>query len=288
MSDGGFQFRRIDVTFIGPTTIKFSNLRCTARIRVGGSPGMGAAQIAIYGLTLSHICELSTFGRAIHIHYDYAVIVEAGYIDGPMFQVFQGTITQAWGDFQSMPDVPFYVVAQAGLINQVQTTSPNYNSYTGSTDVATIMQTLAGQMGLSFENKGVSAKVDSPYLFGAPRVRVRKLADMAGINWIIENNTLAIWPTNTARGDSGVTISPQTNLVSYPTFTEYGVLVKTRFEKPVRYGDNVTIKSDLQPACGSWSVRLLDYDLAARMPRGHWFLSLGCVEAGYGGPFVPG
>lgn len=283
-----FVERRITLSFAGPQTLTFENLRVHARVRMGGSPGMGAAEVAIYGMSLSHINQLSTFGRAIHIYYDYQLTIMAGDEVNGMSTIFTGAVTQAWGDFQSAPDVPFHVVAMSGIIPQVQAKSQAWNSYAGTADVATMMKKLAGEMGYGFQNNGVTAKLENPYHFGSPRVQAKQIAEAARIGWTIENNILVIWPASGNTGDSGLVVSPQTVLVSYPTFTEYGVLVKTRFKRPVKYGTKITVESDLTPACGSWIVALQDYDLQARTPNGHWFLSLGCTKDGSPIPFIGG
>lgn len=237
---------------------------------------MGTAEITIYGLKLSTMNQLATFGTRVHPQYNYSVIVEAGDAENGFSIVFKGTIVQAWADFQSAPDVPFHVVAQAGLIQAVQDGQPS--SYSGSTDVATIMQNLAKQMGLAFENNGVKEKLDSPYYFGSPRNQARLVADAAGIEWIIDNDTLSIWPMNGNLEGSALYLSKETGMVSYPTFTDYGVLVKGEFRRDIKYATQFTIKSDITPANGTWSIRIIDYDLQSLVPGGHWFFSLGGVR----------
>ncbi len=271
-----FVERRIIVTFIGPTTVQLKELRVFARITKMGGVGMGTGEITIYGMPLDLMNKLATFGTRFHPQFDYSIKVEAGDKVNGMSVVFIGTIVQAWADFQAAPDVPFQVVAQAGSIQAVQTGEPT--SFEGATDAATMVKRLSGQMGLKFENHGVNTKIADPYFFGSPRNQVKEIAEALGFNWVIDDNVCAIWPRDKARGSGTLKLSPQTGMVSYPTFTDYGVLVKSEFRRAIPYASQFEVESDLTPACGTWFVSLLDYDLQAREPRGKWFVSLGGVR----------
>ena len=272
--------RFINVQFIGPASVNVTGHRISARIVDSGTVGMGSAELAIYGLPLKTMNQLATFGTRVHPQYDYKLIVTAGDEKNGMSTVFRGTITQAWADFQSAPDVPFHVVAQAGLIPAVMAAKPDaFNSYSGDTDVAQMMQKLATQAGLAFENNGVNVKLNSPYHWGSPRNQMKAVAEAAGIEWIIENDTLAIWPMNKSRNaKGGLLLSRETGMVSYPTFTDYGVLVKAEFTRSTDYGTSFTVQSDVTPANGEWSIRLKDYDLQSLVPKGHWFITLGGIR----------
>lgn len=271
-----FAARRIAVTFIGKVTVKVENLRIFARIVKMGGVGMGTAEVTIYGLTLDLMNQLATFGTRVHPQYNYKVRVEAGDAINGMSLVFVGTITQAWADFQAMPDVPFHVIAQAGAIEAVQTGTPT--SIAGSADVATMIKGLAAQMGLPFENNGVNVKIADPYFWGSPRNQVKAIAEAAGIDWIIDDDKVAIWPANAARAGDTLEVSPQTGMAYYPTFTDYGVLVKLEFRRAITYATKFNVQSDITPACGVWNIRLVDYDLQAREPHGRWFVTLGGVR----------
>jgi hypothetical protein len=287
-----FVRRYINVIFsgAGKPTIKLTNHRTSARITVGGGAGLGAAQVSIYGMKLDLMNELATFARVIHPQYDWKLIIEAGDEINGMNQVFEGAITQAWGDFQSQPEVPFQVVSQAGISQAVMRTgTQDYSSYEGDADVPTMLAKLAKTMGLKFENGGVNAKLPTSYYYGSPLIQAKQIVNDANISMVIENGTLAIWPIDKPRPGAAADvnyISPQTGMVSYPTFTAYGLMVKTEFRKPIKYGTEITVQSDLKKASSRWSVRLQDYDLQALTPNGHWFLSLGCVEAAYTGPMI--
>jgi len=252
----------------GGNSATLSGLRVSAKIANAGAPGMGVAEISVYGMPLQMMNQLSAVGTQYNVQGQNAVTVLAGDADSVLPTVFQGTIYAAWVDAAAMPEVNFRLMAYAGLYGAVQPAQPTSFSST-SIDVAGAMQTLAGQMGLSFENSGVTTKLASCYLWGSPREQVKDIADQAGIQWTIDNNTLAIWPTGQTRSGT-VIVSPETGMIGYPTFSQSNVNIRTRFNPDLKIGSKVTVQSSLTPACGDWVVINVNHDIEAQVPHGKW------------------
>ena len=143
--------------------------------------------------------------------------IAAGDIESGMSTVFRGTITSGFADFTGAPDVVFHVVAHIGGIEVMVPIAPT--SFKGGADVATIMAGLAMQMGLNFENNGVKVQLSNPYFPGTGRTQAQACAEHAGIEWIIDNGTLAIWYPGQARGGVASLLSPSTGMVGYPAYT---------------------------------------------------------------------
>jgi len=275
--------RYIDVTFEGPATVKFNArgkfaLRTAARIIKAGGYNLGSLELDIRGLSLQHINQLSTFGTRFHPNYNYSITVEAGDEINGMSTVFVGQIQQAWGDMRAMPDCPFHVMAISGGSATTMRAPPS--SYQGPTEASTILKKLAGQAGLSFEDNGVKSKLADPYFWGSPWKQIKEVINAARIDGFIDNKTLAVWPRNGSRGGDDLFISPQTGMRDYPSFTEYGVQVRTEFKRAINYGGMMTIQSDIKPACGKWRIIRIDYDLQANTPRGNWFAVLDGAQIG--------
>jgi hypothetical protein len=278
-----FVRRYIDVTFQGPATVKFNArdkyaLRTSARITKAGGFNLGALQLELRGLSLDHICQLSTFGSRFHPNYNYTVTVDAGDDENGMSTVFVGGIQQAWGDMKAMPDCPFHVMAVSGGSAAVMRAPPS--SYQGATEAKTILQELAKKSGLSFEDSGIKEKLADPYFWGSPWKQMKEVIDAAGIEGFIDNGTLAVWPKNKARTGDTIEVSPQTGMRDYPSFTEYGVQVRTEFRRAINYGAMMNITSDIKPACGQWRIIKIDYDLQANTPKGSWYAILDGAQVG--------
>jgi hypothetical protein len=55
------------------------------------------------------------------------------------------------------------------------------------------MGQLAQKMGFAFENNNVNVKLSNPYFWSNYMQQARALAQHAGINMILDRDTLAIW-----------------------------------------------------------------------------------------------
>ncbi|MGY2052250.1 baseplate hub protein [Methylobacterium sp. JK268] len=254
----------------GGNTSRISGARANVRIAKAGGRDMGRMEAAIFGMTLSEMNKLTTFGTEADLVTKNGIKVFA-YDEGQQpALIFSGTIGTGYADMRAMPEVCFRVSAFAGLYESVQKTDPT--SKPGPSDVKEVMGDLAKRMGLQFEGNDIDIKIPNLYLSGSPRQQAMKLAEMAGVQWVIDNDTLAIWKSGASRqGGSIPLISPTTGLVGYPAFNQAGVVLTTMFNPSLRPGGKIKVKSDLTPACGEWFISNLEYDLDSETPRGKWF-----------------
>ena len=281
--------RYIDVTFSGDgkPTVTFNArgkyaLRTSARIQKAGGFETGAAQVEIRGLSLDHINQLSTYGTLIHPNYGYMIQIDAGDDVNGMSTVFKGVIAQAWGDMRAMPDCPFHVLASGGGGGGPSTMRATPTSFEGPTQVSTILQQLAQKANLAWEDNGVQCVINDPYFWGSPWKQIKEVIDAAGINGVIDDGKLAAWPTNGSRQGDTIQISPSNGLRDYPSFTEYGVQVRTEFRRALTFGGLMQISgSDIKAANKVWNIINIDYDLQANTPGGSWYAILDGGEMGY-------
>ena len=147
-------------------------------------------------------------------------------------------------------------------------------SYTGSTDVATIMGALAQQMGYTLENNNVSVQISSPYLSGSARSQALAVADAADIYVYFEddNGLMVICPKGQSRNSMAPTISPDTGMVGYPAYVGPGrIALVTEYNSQLRFLGNVVVQNSIVTgANGTWRVTDLYHDLSTR-PDGPWF-----------------
>lgn len=253
----------------GNNTAELKGHRISARIMAAGGQGMGTAEVAIYGLPLKLMNQLTTLGTQTNFYDKNSITLTAGDDPKALSIVFQGTITIAYADMRAAPDVCLRVSAHAGLLPAVMPAKPV--SQGGSVDVAKTMEQIAKSAGLKFENNGVDAKVRDIYLPGNPRTQLLELAEMAGIMWTLDRDTVAIWKRNGTRSGGMPLISPETGLVGYPAYNSGGIQVTTAFNPEIKPGGIVEVKSDLTPACGKWKVFNLEFMLDSLVPHGKWF-----------------
>lgn len=273
--------KRIDVTIslgtgqfgdTGANTVTITGARVHAGIQVFGGEAMPQLQLRIFGQPLERMNQLTTIGPINSaIMFNNSVLVAAG-DDSSMQTVYSGTIWEAWAEFQGVPEVPLNIVGLGGLAASLKPVGAL--SYTGSADVATIMQTLAETMDLAFENNGVSVQLSNPYFPGTALAQVRACARAAGIYYAIDRGTLAIWPKNGARQGDAVLISPDTGMVGYPSFASNGLTLTTLFNPAIKPGGVVQVDSSLQVARGQWTVLQVQHSLQSETPNGQWFTQI--------------
>jgi hypothetical protein len=241
-----------------------------------GAPDMGRAEIAIWGMPLSLMNQLTTLGNDINSAGKNFITIIA-YEEGQVPQsVFKGTILVAFADLGSQPQSCFRVSALVGYYEQLMNAEPT--SAPGSQDVAQLFKQIAGKAGLQFEDGGVNVKVMNPYLWQSPRIQMKMLGQMAGVSWDIDRGILSIWQSPQARPGAPVEISPTSGMVNYPRFTQSGIEVVTIFNANYKFGGTVKVKSELTPATGSWYIYHLGHELDADIPNGKWFSTLSCSK----------
>ncbi len=253
--------------------------RVSANVTIAGGAGLGQAQVRIFGMSLSLMNQLSTVGKFPTAFRKNAVTIRAGDEVNGMAQIFQGTIIAAWADFMGAPEVAFNITGSAGLIEALLPIPPS--SFPGTADAAVVIANLAQQMGLDFEGNGVSVILSTPYYPGSALAQAKACAEHAKLELVIDNGVLAIWPKGGVRKGSVPLISPSSGMVGYPTYTATGIVVTTRFNPTVRFGEQIQVQSSLTPACGAWNVVTLVHDIEANMPGGKWFSQMQLAAPGY-------
>ena len=122
------------------------------------------------------------------------------------------------------------------------------------------------------------------------------LCSATGVQWTIDNGLLAIWPTGQSRAGSPIMVSPETGMVGYPSFNQQSVIVRTIFNSNFALGKQITVQSQLQPACGTWNISNVAHDIESMVPNGQWFSIVqgtivgtgAAAGSGSGGGDVPG
>lgn len=274
-----FTEKILTYTFSMPGGGNFTHtgLRSSCEIVGAGGSSMGQATITIYGLTLSDMNALTTFGTQALLVSKNSIRVEAGDQNG-MSKIFGGTIAAAFVDASSMPEVAFRLTAFAGLYGAVQKSEPT--SVPGNGDVATIAGQLAEKMGLTFENNNVNVKLSNVYLPSNYQEQMSQLAEHADIQWTIDDGVLAIWPSGKSRQTvSGSNLlSKDTGMVGYPAFGPGIVIVTTIFNPSLKYGGTFVVQSELTPANGTWNITYVSHRLESKTQHGQWFTEVNGVS----------
>jgi hypothetical protein len=295
--DGGpvpYIQRKIDVTFslgtgdfgeAGQNLVTLRGYRCYVTVAKAAADAATTLSLRIWGMKFSQMQQLSTYGRKYEATRDNKIRIDAGDDVSGMKLVFNGTLLDAYFDGNSQPDVAFQVSASEAYVSAIKPAPPI--SIAGAVDVSTTLKGLAAQMGVTFEDHGVDAKLRDVYYPGTALQQARRIVEHSGINWNgIENGTLAIWPRGQGREVGTIPlITPLSGLKDYPTFNQMGVIVSCLF-RPINIGQRVIVRSSLwdnNPGAQAqiWRVDphgersfypyTYTYILESEAPNGPWF-----------------
>jgi hypothetical protein len=283
-----FVQRAIDLTFTlgsgnfsgtSSNQVKVSGLRIACRIAKMGVPAASECQLRIFGLTPAVYNQLISIYQQTQVKFANTVIVQAGDSVNGMATVFIGQLTLAQIDLNSQPDAILNVIAQTGILQALTAVPPV--SYPAGASVDTIMSSLAIQMNLKYENHGVTAVLPKSYFPGTARQQFISAIQAAGINGIIDDGALIIWPKGGSRSTPSIPVlSPENGMIGYPGYSNIGLNVKTMYNPNVTFGGQVTVQSSIKPCNGTWTVYGLSHELESEMPDGQWCTNVQCSQAG--------
>lgn len=280
-----FVAREIDVSFTmaqgqfagGGNTLSLSGLRVSAHINSPAGELGEAASIAIWGMSLSEMNQLSIIGRTFGEVDKNTLTLKAGDATSGLQLTHIGDVISAYMDGQSQPQVCFRVETQPTAQINAKNSPPT--SVKGSADVAQIFQQLASKAGLQFENNGVNTKLRNPYLPGSIGSQIKELARTAGVEHLVDKGKLVIWNRNQSRGGD-VILSPSSGLIGYPSFSQNMLVVRSIFNPRIEYGATINVQSDVTSACGQWHVYHVVHDIESQMPNGKWFTIIAANSIG--------
>jgi hypothetical protein len=151
MANGVFDGGQNSATIQTTGGLNATDLRMSASITVTGSSIPGIMDLAIYGLPLSLMNQLSTVGTNYLRRLKNTISLSAGEVGGQFNLVFQGLIEIAFVDAAAQPQVCLRIHATPnGSYFSVKPVPPI--SKQGAQPASDMISSIAGQMGLKFEN----------------------------------------------------------------------------------------------------------------------------------------
>ena len=298
-----FAQKQLRVTFIlsnnaqfssGGNTLQVVGLRTVATIRASGAGIAPQASIQIFGMKQSDMNALTMLAwQALAIQRN-TIILDASSDGGQNWNtVFQGQITTSGPDYTSAPDVPLRVEATTLYFELLTPGAPL--SYTGATSVATIAGQIAKKLGYFFQNNGVTAQLNSPYLPNSSVDQLKTVCAHAGVDLYMHpsggpNGIGIIAISNKGQPSAGtpVLLTPESGLESYPTLEYWGFTVRALYNPAFVFGGQVTVKGSdvLGPsgteyalgANGTWWIYKITHQLESMKLNGVWRSELGCTS----------
>jgi hypothetical protein len=270
----------------GANTLSLQGIRSRATIQsvIGGDTAFGGmAVVQIWGMKPEDMAKLSTLGLSAGIFTKNLISIQAGDQASDNYsEVFSGGIFSARINYNAMPDVSLELICYATINEQMQ--SIPGTSAAGSSNVAAMLQGICASCSppLNFINNGVTAVLANHAVGGSPAQQIKDICLAAGICYVMQPaGTLTIWPRDKNRDGTIISISPETGMVGYPEYREYGIDVAMLFNPEVEVGRQITIQTSIPPPGksnppipglpGTFYINTVAHDLSAELPGGPWF-----------------
>ena len=275
MADTSFKKRnlKISIQFIEGDIVALDGYRVSCDIDLAGGISLATAKMKIFGLSQSLMNRLTTYVWNQLMISKTVVSIEA---DGSLIHV--GNIVAAYADYSAMPDVFMYLEVNSQAVHQV-TPIPVKTYPAQSVKVTDIVQSIANDMGLSYNAGNVDAVLYKPYFTGTPIDQLRSVCQAANIEFFILNNTLATTKKGTALDGIIHVITPESGLVGYPVMQSNAINLTVLFNPSIRAGGVIDVQSSVVGAQGRWRVASISHKLDSNNPVGRWFTDLQALSS---------
>lgn len=248
--------------------IILSGFRATVEVNKIGGAQNNTLRARICGVSQSDMNSITNLRWSPG--YDIHNYVEVYAIDGKEESlVFAGHIVDAFGDYQGIPDV--FLMIQASSNYDAQVSAVNALSVKGGMRVDAIMEQIAKKLKKQFKSVEVDAVLVDMYAAGDLISQARQIADAAGIDLVLDDQSLTILKRNTSIPGMEPEISKETGLIGYPTFDGTGVDFRCVFNPAIVFRGAVKLITSLPNANGRWIVDSVSAHLESEKPGGAWF-----------------
>jgi hypothetical protein len=267
-------------TSSGSDTIEIIGYRSSCYIDHAGGAQLSTGQIQIYGLSQSDMNSITTLNWNLQ-EQNRTLIDVFALDDSNTYEtlIFRGNVINAWGVYANMPDVYLHIYAVNNWYN-LMTPYPII-SYRGSTKISTVIAKITNDLGLHFENIGVEAVLNNPYLTNTAINQIRTIAKHAKVDVYFDNNSVVICNEGQPRGGVDVIINQESGMMNYPTFDNLGVNVEILFNPFLTFGGKITIQSDLPRANGDFTAISISHTLQSEFPNGQYFSLVRGTKSGF-------
>lgn len=272
----------LGIELVGKSGVyKLPGLRAFASIN---SPGGYAAYsdlgLRVYGMTMQMMDYFSSVGTDMAATLDQSVRLYAGYESGPKKMVFEGTIIRAYPDMAGLPEPFFSISAVAGGYARSIPAAPG--RWPRSWSAEGIIKSIATAAGLKFLNDGGAHKtLVNQVASGSAIEQIATICKAAGFPYLLENDTVVIWPNEGYRDSSVIDLSEKTGMVGFPQYGPAWFVVKSKFNPEIKNGRQIKVASSLPKSNGVWGSHAVLHELSSQAPGGPWFTTVTLAPPGY-------
>lgn len=276
----GDKYVRVHIDMAHGVRYTFSEFAVNVRVTKKGAPDLPEAEVTLHGLGLDMMEQLTSLTFLKNARQNNILVIEAGYTEDTIAQIYRGEITKASADFNATPDVTFIIESKSGSYPSVIPQSPI--AVKGQQPAIEVIKQLASQIGYNVENNGITTSISNTYIQGSPIQKIKSIANAINADLIIDDNTIVITPRGEPRKHSVTPVlSAENGLIGYPTLTDDGIDAVCFFNPEVRIGSCITIDTIVPKAKGTWKVTQFTHELEVNSSQSAmWRTSFSAVYVG--------
>lgn len=250
----------------GNNILTIENVRAYVNMAAWG--GISGTQITlqIWGLTTSQMATLSY--RGIWIGSEKFNLMRV-WVDS--HAIFEGFISDAYADFNQLPDTPLTITASMMFGLRAKEVEPFTAS--GDVDIVDIITAMAKKADLTVENYGATGVISNPHYTGNVVNQIQQAANALDIDTDFGIDKVAIWPHGQPKVEKLLFTSPEYGLIGYPIFTGVGITATTLFSNEIILGRKIQIETSLPNASGTYLITGAEHYLTSWLDGGQWHTS---------------
>jgi hypothetical protein len=281
----------------GANQLVLTGLRTLANIQ-GAFNFLTQLDLQVYGMALEDMNALSAIsgwqGYPTAIGKNY-VLLEGSQDGGTSwFTLFYGVIVEGGPILEGMPETYFHCQAMPAYYLPGKQPIAGGASWPSGATHREVASVYTSAMGAGLQLNGVAGTIPKgAYLAGSPIDMAQKHVQLGGGAFSIVfdpigtptggiSGTLALIPKGGSRSiPSGVTLTPTTGLIGFPTIEALGIGVVAYFNPAMLVGSLFTISDSLiTPANGSWIPYQQTLQLESlNLGSSNWFARMQCIAA---------
>jgi hypothetical protein len=214
-----------------------------------------SANIKITGLDKDMISYITQTTSPFIANYDSWVLVEVGRKSYGYTTVFTGKLFRS--SVTQPPDISINIRCMTNF-NEKPT-----SIYFNKVSLKTIASTIVNNYNLMLDFQATDIYISNFSVQGNLQLQIRELAKLTNDKVYTDNDTLYVIDVNSV--NTTFTLDKDNGMIGIPQFTSAGIRVNCLFDPRIKIGQNVTIKSVINPAVnGTYRVFKLTFNLANR------------------------
>ena len=249
----------------------FEDHRMHISISQGGGQ-FGNARIAIFGMRLDAMNKIARLWLESMTPITTDTVGVDVWDGGNFVPLFRGVIAWAAVNAGSAPDVSLEIDANSFMAAMNEPAPPYVQDTPLALQDALTAILAPTDITVAFAETVPALQVQKVHVIGTPMQQAQRVMNAyPELTWYIDLQRMIVRPVGAPAEETAVTISRETGLIGYPTYSTSGVTLSTLFDPRIRLGLALDIRTEFDFVNRTkWITSVLQHNLQPNMPGGQW------------------